>query len=103
MVVQPTLPEPLDLRLERIRLPSVILFQHTLTAGDRHCLTGLVFLLDYVEDSAGDVLDLAAASERHLCLIVAANIVDRLCARYLARVQLLYKQSLFGVPPERAV
>ena len=80
-----------------------LLLQHDLSAGDGDGLTGLVLLLDEVEDRDGDVADAAAAVHRHLRLVVALDVLDGLRAGHLAGAQVLDEQPALGVAPQRPV
>ena len=77
--------------------------EHDLAARDGHGLTGLVLLLDDVEDCAQNVDALGAAAHGDLRLVELLDVGDRLGAGDLAGVQVLDEEAAVRVGPERAV
>ena len=79
------------------------LVQHDLSSCHRNRLARLVGLLDAVQNCSRHVNRKTAAPHRHLVLVKFPDLGHASRARHLAGSEILHKQALFRMAPERPV
>lgn len=77
------------------------LAQHHLAARHRERLSRFTRLVDQVEDRFGHIFGAGAFAHRYLRHVEGAHVLDGLCSRYLAGMQVLQEKPVLGIAPQR--
>ncbi|MBA7530012.1 hypothetical protein ES705_22215 [subsurface metagenome] len=77
--------------------------QHYLAAGYRNCLAGFIFLFNYIEEGAGNILEPAASFHGNNRFVMLPDIIDTFGTGDLISLEVLNEEPLLRVRPQRAV